>query len=115
MRRWLPIAMAVAGVVVTCGGEMQDRPDAVSPAHVTATRPCTSDYQCSFGNVCVKEQFSMEGTCARAVNQYGNPTFQGPRPGSVGPGNSGNCGFDTDCPIGFKCMKGNAIRGNCMK
>ena len=75
---------------------------------------CSSDYDCGFGNVCAKPQGSFTGTCAQAVNRYGTPTFSPPRSNSLGPG-QGQCAFDTECPIGFRCVKGTALRGNCMK
>lgn len=76
---------------------------------------CSSDFECGFGNLCVKGQNSFKGTCAKAVNEFGNPTFTPPRTNSVGPGGEGQCAFDTECPIGFRCVKGSALRGNCMK
>jgi hypothetical protein len=82
---------------------------------ISTDASCTSDYSCGVGNVCVKPQFSSTGTCARAVNQFGTPTYTLPRSDSVGPG-QGNCSFDTDCPISFHCEKsGGQIRGNCMR
>jgi len=71
---------------------------------------CTSDYQCSFGFYCAKEQFASSGSCARAVNDLGTPTLAPPRLQSVGPGQA-ECVFTVgDCPIGFECVK-----NHCMK
>jgi hypothetical protein len=86
-----------------------------STARVSSSPPeCTTDYQCGFGNVCAKPGGSYTGTCAKGVNSYGNPTFTPPRLDSIGPGR-GQCSFDTDCPVGFKCIKGSSLTGNCMK
>ena len=61
-----------------------------------------SSFDCSFGG-CVKA-YKMRGQCMKAVNEYGVKTYQRPRTGSVYSGDSqGQCRFNTDCPIGFKC------------
>ena len=67
-------------------------------------RGCSSDFSCSFGEVCVKAPYKMRGQCMKAVNEYGVKTYQRPRTGSIYSGDSqGQCRFNTDCPIGFKC------------
>src|SRR5690606_17942545 len=40
---------------------------------------CSSDFECRWGNVCVKPPSRMQGVCARAVDAHGIPTFQAPR------------------------------------
>jgi hypothetical protein len=103
------------------GAAMQGQSPSVAPAPATSPSPaprasgCSNDYECGFGNVCVKQQFSVEGTCARAVDRNGIPTYTPPRSDSVGPGGAGECAFDTECPVGFRCIKGSALRGHCMK
>jgi len=74
---------------------------------------CSNDLSCGIGRICVKPQGSYTGTCARAVDEYGMQQFP-PSRTDLGPG-EGNCSYDTDCPASFKCIKGSAMRGNCMK
>ena len=65
---------------------------------------CSSDFSCGFGEQCVKAPYKMRGQCMKTVNEYGVKTYQRPRTGSVYSGDSqGQCRFNTDCPIGFKC------------
>lgn len=86
------------------------------PSETATTAPgCRSDFDCGMGRQCIKEQFKYEGSCARVVDQFGTPTYSAPRSDSLGPGGEGECAFDTECPIGFHCIKGNAVRGHCMK
>jgi len=81
----------------------------------TAPTGCSSDFECGFGNLCVKDSGAFNGVCARAVNQYGTPTHQAPRSDSLRPG-VGQCSFDTECSVGFRCVKtAGGLRGNCMK
>lgn len=90
-------------------------PPATSYYQSPATAGCTSDYACGIGFECVKPQFSSTGTCARTVTPMGMPVYSQPRPYSVGPGGPGACSFDTDCPVTWKCIKGGALTGHCMK
>jgi hypothetical protein len=66
---------------------------------------CSSDFDCGIGNKCVKAPLQSTGRCMKAVNEFGLPTYDMPRTDSVGPNMniSGDCDFDTDCPIGFHC------------
>jgi hypothetical protein len=66
---------------------------------------CSSDYDCGFGNRCVKPNFSSQGTCMRSVNEYGGPSTDAPRPESVMPKfpNQQDCTTFADCPMGFHC------------
>ncbi len=67
-------------------------------------RGCSSDFSCSFGEVCVKAPYKTRGECMTAVNKYGQKTYQRPSTNSIYAGDSGGqCTFNTDCPIGFKC------------
>ena len=82
-------------------------------------RDCCHERRCAFhyhsrcfpskiiraGAKCVKAEYRSEGYCAKAVDQYGIPTFSEPNPNSVGPGAQGQCQFSTDCPVGFQCEK----------
>ena len=67
-------------------------------------KSCSSDFNCSMGEVCVKAPYKTRGTCMTAVNELGRKTYQRPSTDSIYPGSSqGGCKFSTDCPIGFKC------------
>ncbi len=82
----------------------------------TCAAKCSSRYDCEAGSQCVKNQFETDGICAVAVDEHGRPLRPStPPPASFGPGGSGDCSFDTQCPVGFKCVKGDALRGHCMK
>lgn len=74
---------------------------------VGAARPsgCMSDFDCGVGGTCVKPYYSGSGTCARAVNEYGTPSFDLPRTDSilVNVPDSADCKLLTDCPVGFRC------------
>ena len=73
-------------------------------ANLAHAKSCSSDFSCSFGEVCVKEPYKTRGTCMTAVNEYGMKTYQKPRTSSIYSGDAnGQCRFSTDCPIGFKC------------
>jgi hypothetical protein len=88
-------------------------PNAYTPPRAAAS--CSSDFECGMGSACVKDSGAFQGICAKTVNQYGTPTFEGPRPGSVGPG-TGQCSFDTECPVGFACVRTTGgMYGNCLK
>jgi len=65
---------------------------------------CTSDFDCSYGNSCVKKPYSSEGVCMQNVNQFGVKQYVAPKTNSVMPRMDNNgCSFDMDCPIGFRC------------
>src|SRR5438128_988608 len=36
---------------------------------------CSSDYGCQYGSKCVKAQYQTQGYCAKAVDEYGTPTY----------------------------------------
>lgn len=69
---------------------------------------CYSDTDCGVGNVCVKPQdsYSISGTCITPVDEHGNQDFdiQFEEEG-IGPREVQGCSFNTDCDVGFKCMK----------
>lgn len=79
---------------------------------------CSSDYSCGGGEKCLKQQYQMNGTCAKSVNEFGTPTYSMPSTDSVGPkmNDTDMCSFDTDCSIGFHCKKSlGQIKGYCMR
>lgn len=88
-----------------------------SPAPTAPGRSsCRSDYECAYGFACVKAPFALEGYCAQKVNEYGTPTYAPPSSTSVAPGGPGQCGFDADCPVGFRCaIERGALRGACLR
>jgi hypothetical protein len=87
-----------------------------APATHTDSAGCLSDYSCQHGERCVKAPYQNRGYCAREVNQYGTPTYSPPDSNSVYPGGQGQCGFDTDCPVGFYCaIQSGALRGACLR
>ena len=92
-----------SGLQAAGQGLASDEPTTTS-GHVE----CMSDFGCSYGQKCLKNYGHMSGVCARAVNEYGNPTYEGPSSNSFSPG-SGAC-MSTGCPIGFRCVSGNCIK-----
>ncbi len=79
---------------------------------------CSSDYSCSYGEACLKAQYSTQGVCATKVDSHGLKTYGGPSTNSVGVkmDDSDMCQFTTDCSVGFKCIKkSGSLKGYCMK
>jgi hypothetical protein len=64
---------------------------------------CFSDIDCGIGFRCVKAPYNSYGVCMKSVNKFGTQQYDLPRLDSVGPKLEGDCNFDTDCPIGFRC------------
>lgn len=64
---------------------------------------CTSDFSCGSGHICVKAPFKSSGACMKTVDAFNLPVYNSPRPGSININTHGQCQFNTDCPIGFKC------------
>jgi len=78
---------------------------------------CNSDFDCGFGNKCVKASgdINITGVCVTPSDQFGNKKYDYSTPKSR-PRNVRNCSFDTDCSIGFSCMKRSGqIYGICVK
>jgi len=77
-------------------------------------KACSSDFVCGIGYKCVKSNYSGAGFCAKAVNSYGNQTFDLPDLDSVfvKTPNVGDCKFNLDCPVGFSCDRDS---GACLK
>jgi hypothetical protein len=69
---------------------------------------CSTDYDCEFGQRCVKPPGRYDGKCMQVVNKFGNPTYKAPS-GGFGPGKR-ECRWRTDCPIGFQCEDGHCIK-----
>jgi hypothetical protein len=120
MRRCIAVAIAV-GSILGCyetripagGGGGAAYP--ASETQAVAAKTCSNDYECAYGQTCIKQHLQFEGVCAQAVNQYGAPVYTPPRNNSWGPGGPGECVYDTQCPFGFTCIKGDALMGTCMR
>lgn len=64
---------------------------------------CSSDFACGSGYSCIKAPFQSSGVCMKSVNAQGVPVYNTPKSDSIRINTQGQCRFDTDCPIGFKC------------
>ena len=71
----------------------------------TTCAACSSDFECGIGYRCVKAPLQSSGTWMKFVDEYGIQQFDLPSLDSVGPNTNlqGDCDFDTDCNIGFRC------------
>jgi hypothetical protein len=113
-------AAAWRAVAAGLAGAARGMNEAMPPSQATGSTPsvvvreCSSDFDCGMGNVCAKAHMQMHGVCAKAVDAYGVQTFPTPRD-NFGPGGPGQCTFDTQCPVGFKCLTNGALSGNCVK
>jgi hypothetical protein len=75
----------------------------ILPAVVNAQKSCFSDFDCRFGEQCVKAPFKTRGICMQPVDDFGIKEYPTPDPDSMMPKLEGECQFNTDCPIGFYC------------
>lgn len=64
---------------------------------------CTSDFDCGYGNTCVKERFTSGGVCMKSVDNSGRRVYNTPTADSIGVRTSEGCRLNTDCPVGFSC------------
>ncbi|MFQ6002775.1 MAG: hypothetical protein ACE5KJ_03430 [Candidatus Zixiibacteriota bacterium] len=72
---------------------------------------CYSNANCDIGERCFKADYNITGCCGRPVDKYGVWQYV-PYTTRKIPG----CMFNTDCPIGFKCVKqAGQSRGVCIK
>jgi len=76
---------------------------------------CTSDFRCPSGQQCVKAEGQFRGVCAYPVNRYGTRVYHSKELDSGGVGRPGSCSADFECPAGFRCVRGLATSGNCLK
>lgn len=72
---------------------------------IAAWAGCYSDYDCGIGYACVKAPMSYTGRCMQTVDRYKIPDYQIPKSNSIFPNIEveGDCRWDTDCPLGFRC------------
>lgn len=82
-------------------------------------KDCSSDYDCSTSQKCIKTGYDFNGICADVVDQYGNKQYTyTPNPKSInGNDGRGDCRYDTDCNYLFKCYKARTYDqyGYCIK
>lgn len=85
----------------------RSRGNAESQYSVSGSNGCSSDFDCGVGVRCVKAPLENEGMCMKVVDEYGVPQYGLPDLDSIGPNMStrGECDFDTDCGIGFRCHR----------
>ena len=123
--RWLVLCVAAALSLASTNRQgarsvaySGDSPPGDNPAartFATSRRPCTSDYECAYGEQCLKSTYAITGSCATALNEFGGPTFSPPRRSSAGPGGLAECAFLSDCPVGFRCDTRGGSSGHCVR
>ncbi|MDX9798740.1 MAG: hypothetical protein RBT05_07775 [Bacteroidales bacterium] len=65
---------------------------------------CSSDFECGMGKKCVKARLESSGVCMNTVDEYGVKTYDVPDANiGINMDLQGQCSFDTDCPMGFRC------------
>lgn len=66
---------------------------------------CWSSFECGVGSKCVKASWEATGICMDTVDRFGIRTYNLSDGSDIGINTDmdGDCMFDTDCPIGFKC------------
>ena len=102
---------AVQAAIQGVGDSFTAKPRRASVAGETApgrslSGECSSDFSCGSGYSCVKPNYSSSGTCMRAVDSTGVPTFKAPRTDSIGPNlpSGSDCNsLGHSCPAGFRC------------
>lgn len=104
------ITAASTGVIAINQANQSGQRPAYYPTNtlnqVSQSGGCRSDYECSSGLKCIKAPLNSTGVCLQPVNEFGTPSYPSlPNPNSVLPNYNltGQCQFDTDCSIGFKC------------
>lgn len=82
---------------------------------------CNSDYDCGYGNHCVKPAGShgLSGNCVIMTDKNGIKDYNADKnwgTGGYGAKTVDSCQWNTDCSIGYKCLKENGqIYGLCLK
>lgn len=69
---------------------------------------CSSRSDCPSHQKCIKPKgaLSNKGVCGKIVDDMGMPKITLDE-------ETGNCSFDADCPLFFKCHQLNALEGVC--
>lgn len=86
-------------------------------ANSAAIAGCISDVECGVGNKCVKASgdINLSGICVTPIDQSGNRDYSY-SPSKIQPQEVGGCSFDTDCGVGFSCVKRSGqLYGICVK
>ena len=100
------------------GGAVQPVNDETPVSPVSKeTKSCYSDIECGIGRRCVKARgdINITGICVTPSDEFGTPQIDTSTPRTQ-PRNVTGCSFDTDCSIGFSCMKRSGqIYGICVK
>jgi hypothetical protein len=81
---------------------------------------CTNDYECGYGNRCVKPSgsYSYTGSCVTLIDKYGNKDYGADSTwgSSYGLKTVDGCQWSSECYYGYKCMKESGqVYGMCMK
>ena len=72
---------------------------------VAAVPECSSDFDCGYGNRCVKEPYKFTGQCAEVVNARGAKVIEPPRGRSISEMGHHECYYDHECgSFGHKCV-----------
>lgn len=84
-----------------------------------SAKECRSDYECGMSQKCVKTGYDYIGICVDVTDSFGNKQYNYyPNPKSIqGNDGKGDCRYDNDCQILFKCYRANPydIYGYCIK
>ena len=77
---------------------------------------CSSDFNCTYGQKCVKDAFKIEGTCMDVVNNFKVKQFVAPEIDSIKMKTSG-CTTNYDCESNEQCYKNSSasFRGTCIR
>ena len=119
---------AIVTMTMACGSRQEARsavyynggtPDSdrgiLTGAAAKTARSCTNDESCSFGEYCVRPQFSMTGYCAIPIDGYGKQALYPQHLPSISPNNRGDCRNATDCPIGLHCDDQIGSTAHCVR
>ena len=80
------------------------------PGPDSASRGCTTDFECGYNKACVKGFGEYHGFCAQRVNATGGPTYAPAPAARFGPDYTRDCYYDFDCGVLFRCSDGRCIK-----